>query len=84
MDQTKALLWQEETEHKQINKSIQGIFEGGTCWGRGGGEGDRSSGGVCRDDCNRVTSEQRPEDREEGRSHMTIWRTFQTRDMERS
>ena len=35
MDQTKALLWQEETEHKQINKSIQGIFEGGTCWGRG-------------------------------------------------
>lgn len=32
----------------------------------------------------KVTSKQRHEDREEGRSHVTIWRTFQTTGMERS
>lgn len=33
---------------------------------------------------NKVTSEQGYEDREEGKSHVTIWRTFQTTGMERS
>ena len=30
---------------------------------------------------NKVTSEQGHEDREEGKSHVTIWRTFQTTGM---
>lgn len=48
------------------------------CW-----QGRRlSEGCLTRKPHNKVTSEQAHEDREEGRSHVTIWRTFQTTGME--
>ena len=83
MDQTKALLWQPETEHQQINKSTRGIFEGGPCCG-GGKEAEVLGVFAAMKPHYKVTSKQRHEDREEGRSHVTIWRTFQTTGMERS
>lgn len=83
MDQTKALLWQLETEHQQINKSTGGIFEGGRAVA-GGREAEVLGVFAAMKPHYKVTSKQRHEDREEGRSHVTIWRTFQTTGMERS